>query len=216
MSREEIDMDQGHDVAKKVGKQDPRGSKHDMKRKRGAAEEARAAGSISSNATVKVDSKDGRVKPSQTLHIASSFSLGSPLPSPNKSRSNPFSMSTGTDSAVVNGTADDQSKGPVTPPPKSPTSPHSSRRVVEFRNGDSSDDDPDYSPPVKRKDFGKFTPSPRHSQKVKVLSSTKKLVTKEQLKERARELEEERSKLPIWTGISSRYPYNKHQRANHC
>ena len=102
-------------------------------------------------------------------------------------RQNPFSLPSFPRSSPLNG-------GPLTPPRNDSSLP-SSKRVVQFED-DFSDDDPDYSP-TKRK-ASKF--SPRHSQSPKGISP-KKVNRKDQLESRKRDLEEERRRLPIWTGI---------------
>ena len=103
-------------------------------------------------------------------------------------RQNPFSLPS------FSGAHSPTNGGPVTPQNLSP-SPSSSKKVVQF-DDDISDDDPDYSP-SKRKG-SKF--SPRHSQSPKGISP-KKVNKKDQLESRKRDLEEERRRLPIWTGI---------------
>ena len=103
-------------------------------------------------------------------------------------RQNPFSLPS------FSGTGG-STNGSVIPPQNHSPSALSSKKAVQF-HGDISDDDSDYSP-SKRKG-SKF--SPRHSQSPKGISP-KKVSKKDQLESRKRDLEEERRRLPIWTGI---------------
>ena len=116
-----------------------------------------------------------------------------------RKRKNPFSMAS-------NGTFG----GTVAPPihvPKSSPSSHietsvslPSKKIVQFRDSDDSDDG-EYTPKRKPKEFKLL--SPRHAKLAKAgLSSPKKVENREKLLNKRRELQEEREKLPIWTGLS--------------
>jgi hypothetical protein len=87
---------------------------------------------------------------------------------------------------------------PHTPPAKASSLSPSSKRVIQLNGNDSSGDDSDYVPPTKRNKIQKLS-SPRHSPKA-IFTSPKKL-DREKLSVRRVELEDERRKLPIWTGI---------------
>ena len=197
-------MEDAEYVTQECGKPDTTESNHKRKRKRETGDKHKLADISPLNGSAEVGERDILTKDHPPIENASSFNFGSALMAPPvKLRSNPFSISTINQAASGSEeNAESKYTRPATPPLRSLSSPLSSKKVIELENGEMSDDDPDYSPPVKRKDSGRFPASPRNSQKVKeVIASTKKLATKEHLKERSRELLEERSKLPIWTGI---------------
>ena len=160
----------------------------------------------------------------RTTHVEQS-KIGSPLKgtlsgppetsvssntSPATPRRNPFSLAS----------VKSPFSGANTPPDRRPkdtrensSSPLSSKRVVQFNELDISDDDLDYSPPSKRKGI---LSSPRHTLSPNgTLASPKKVSNREKLSVRKRDLEEERRRLPIWTGILSAFCYLL-QPVNHC
>jgi len=91
----------------------------------------------------------------------------------------------------------DSLEPPQTPPPKSSPQGSPSKRVIQFSEDSSQDNDSDYKPHVKRKKRLNLL-SPRHSQSPKALTTP---VKREELASRKLELEYERKKLPIWTGM---------------
>jgi HrpA-like RNA helicase len=93
----------------------------------------------------------------------------------------------------------------TTPTPKASPILSSPKKTVQVNGDDSSDDDVDYSPPVRRKGFTKFS-SPRHAPKA-LVTSPKKVGNRVKRLNRKEELEEERMKLPIWTGMRSIGPF---------
>jgi hypothetical protein len=77
--------------------------------------------------------------------------------------------------------------------------PDSAKKLVQFIEDVSSDEnDDDYRPNKKRKQFTEPS-SPRHTSKG-LLNSPKK-INRDQLLNRKAELDMERRKLPIWSGI---------------
>lgn len=134
------------------------------------------------------------------------MSNGNSLP-PGTPRSNPFVLpSSGSKTILKNGGTVSIQQNIVTSPPSSPASAQSSlKKTVEFHASDSSEDDQEYSPPKKRKLLGNIS-SPRHSQSPvgkAILASPKKVANREKLLQRRQELQDEREKLPIWSGMAS-------------
>ena len=134
-------------------------------------------------------------------------SLNTPPPSSAQSvdkRQNPFFMSAPKISLLDTTLIPSRSEvNAVTPPPRSPPSSTPTKKTVQFKDSEDSDDS-DFTPKTKRKTRPKLL-SPKHgpspvSPKVAPLSP-KKISTKSKLLDRKRELELERKKLPIWTGI---------------
>jgi hypothetical protein len=181
-----MSTEEEHYVSEKLKKQMRKDEKRDKKRKRNNDEKL----DTSSNGA---DEKTIESIGDKSSHMGlSEGPLAPVVPSENSPkivRQNPFSLPS---LSVAPGPT---SGGPVTQTQNhSPSSP-SSKKVVQF-DDDISDEDPDYSP-SKRKG-SKF--SPRHSQSPKGISP-KKVNKKDQLESRKRDLEEERRRLPIWTGI---------------
>lgn len=118
----------------------------------------------------------------------------------NGQRKNPFSLQpvNGTNSGTSAITDTTASVPTMRTPKASPIMPLS-RRTVQLNRDDSSGDDFDYSPPVRRKGGAKFS-SPRHTPKA-LVTSPKKVGNRVKRLNRKEELEEERMKLPIWTGM---------------
>lgn len=162
---------------------------HGKKRKRQTSPESSKEATENSLQTPPPKSKD----PISLLDSPISLSTG-------KKRINPFS--------ILAQQSDDTSHAnspttPSTPPQKPPLLPSSVKKVVQFEDDDSDDDDFEYIP-SKRKKHGKLQ-SPRTSQSPKSpLTSPKKVSRKDHLEARVKELEYERRKLPIWTGMYSR------------
>ena len=162
-------------------------------------------------------SKEATEKSSKGQHIGNSTknSLQTPPPKskdPISLLDPPISLSTGKKRinpfSILAQQSDDTSHAnspttPSTPPQKPPLLPSSVKKVVQFEDDDSDDDDFEYIP-SKRKKHGKLQ-SPRTSQSPKSpLTSPKKVSRKDHLEARVKELEHERRKLPIWTGMYSR------------
>ena len=181
-----MSTEEDRDVSEKAIKQLVKDEKRDKKRKRNDREKLDTS---SNGADEKTIHSTGGQSPQKR---PSKGPLVSPPLSGNLSkvaRQNPFSMPSSS------GAQDPTDEGLVTQPQNHSPSISSSKKVVQF-DDDISDDDPDYSP-SKRKG-SKF--SPRHSQSPKGISP-KKVNKKDQLESRKRDLEEERRRLPIWTGI---------------
>jgi hypothetical protein len=105
-------------------------------------------------------------------------------------RKNPFvlnALAEHTGNGPVNGT-----EGPTTPPPR----PSTDRKVVQFHDSESSDSE--YTPKRNRK--GLKISSRTDSISKPSIASSKKVSKRDELLNRKRELQEQREKLPIWTG----------------
>lgn len=121
------------------------------------------------------------------------------FPSPTK-RTNPFSMSTENTPTPKRSPPTPTKAGVLTPAPSiSKSTLLSSKRVVQFHGSDDSDDS-EYVPQSKRKESTLLSPHLGKSIKGNLLSP-KKVDNREKLLNRKRELQEEREKLPIWTGM---------------
>jgi hypothetical protein len=187
IAREEVEMstDQDRHVSEKPTKQLLKDEKRDKKRKRNNHEKINTSSNRADEKTIgSIGGKSPQKGPSEEP-LASLALSGNSSKVP---RQNPFSMPSVSEAdGPTNG-------GPVTPPQNHSPSPSLSKKLVQF--DDDISDDSDYSP-SKRKG-SKF--SPRHSQSPKGISP-KKVSKKDQLESRKRDLEEERRRLPIWTGI---------------
>jgi hypothetical protein len=187
MSREEVNMskEEGLVVSEKPSKQLRKDEKRHKKRKHNNIEKLDTfANGADENIIDLIGDKSPQRGPSEGPLLSLALSENSfKVP-----RQNPFSLPS------FSG-AGGSTNGPlITSQNHSPTT-LSSKKAVQFDDG-ISDDDSDYSP-SKRKGL-KF--SPRHSQSPKGISP-KKVSKKDQLESRKRDLEEERRRLPIWTGI---------------
>lgn len=117
----------------------------------------------------------------------------------------PFSIPVASSNAPVNGESAStiqQNSLPTTPPPQTPSSaPSLSKRTVHFHGSVDSSDDEKYSSPKERKLLAN-SPSPRHVSNPKaLLLSPKKIANSQKRAEKKLELQDEREKLPIWTGF---------------
>jgi len=117
-------------------------------------------------------------------------------PSPAK-RKNPFSVLSSDSS---NKSLSPPDKAPMSSPTSQATTPFSSstpKKVIQFQESDSEDGD--FNPKRNRMDFKSL--SPRHAKFPKAgFLSPKKIDTRESLRNKRRQLQAEREKLPIWTG----------------
>jgi hypothetical protein len=188
---------------KKLRKHEKNGKKRKRESREGATRDPEGP---STNGSVihEKDDKGKSGKPSQEEPNTQNVTVTPPpsfLPSPEKQRQNPFALPVIKSPSLAAPSVTNASlEMPVTPPPKPSSLSISVKKVVQFKE-DGSSDDSDYSPRAKRKRLPPMS-SPRHSQSPKGLpASPKKVSTREKLLNRRRELEEERKKLPIWSGI---------------
>jgi hypothetical protein len=174
------------------------------KRKRGASNFenpiSREDGGIASNSTIETERVGGDVV--QTMTPVSNGSIGSSSPAAKplqgEKRMNPFALPSAPSLKATENSLN------LTPPLSSPqvstSTPSPTKKVIQFQD-DDSDDSGQFLHPAKRKVSTEKLSSPRLSQNSKVvLASPKKIPPKVLLLRRKQELEEERKKLPIWSG----------------
>jgi hypothetical protein len=189
-----MSAEEDHDRSEKIGNQS---GKRDKKRKRKTLGVLEVPSNGIHQETAEEKVVDGLSSPQRPILSGSlPFSLSSLSPGTN--RQNPFSLPHIQSPSYVSGAKNESAKLPVTPPQKPSSLTSSPKHVVQLKDDSSDDDDDDdYSPRVKRKGMLKFS-SPRSP---KTHGSPKKVSTRDKLLNRKRDLEEERRKLPIWTGI---------------
>jgi hypothetical protein len=185
----------------KSGKKSKKHEKAKKKRKRERSSKKTKMLESSNQNDIKEDKESG------LMDVVDSSPKASIIRSPDKTRGNPFKMSSPNSPRLTfsspneNGVMDTM----ITPPPQQSPLSTPVKRVVQFKDSDDSDDG-DYSPKTKRKKL--FTRTSTGLNLNNPLSpksahiSPKKISTKEKLLDRKRELELERKKLPIWSGNS--------------
>ena len=187
----------------KVKKKHRHEERHGKKRKRQTTPESskEVAQKSSNGEHVGESANDAYQTPPPTTKDTNPFLDSSRSLSTGKKRINPFSILASQYEDISHATSPTT---PSTPPHKPPSLPSSAKKVVQFNEDDSDDDDDLEYIPSKRKKHGKFH-SPRTPQSPKFsLTSPKKVSRKDHLEARVKELEYERRKLPIWTGICLR------------
>jgi hypothetical protein len=197
MSREETKMitEEDSDVMLNTTRPLHKSDKREKKRKRRSHENDKN----SSNGTINVEESNLDPSLKSALNDLPKVTP-SPKQSPKPRRQNPFSLAGGKSPfSGADDPADSQSNKHVSPPQKlsSPTSP---KKIVQFNEDDITDDDVEYTPPAKRK---ALLTSPRLPLSPNgTFASPKKINNRDKLQIRKRDLEEERRRLPIWTGIA--------------
>jgi hypothetical protein len=200
MSREETEMiaEDDSDVMLNTTRSLHKSDKREKKRKRRSHDKDKN----SPNRTMNVEESNLDPSLKGTLDDLPK-ATPSPIQSPKSSkprRQNPFSLA-GVKSPFsgADDLADSESKKHVSPSQKL-SSPTSSKKIVQFNEDDITDDDVDYTPPAKRK---ALLTSPRLPLSPNgTFASPKKINNRDKLQIRRRDLEEERRRLPIWTGIA--------------
>lgn len=188
------------------------------KRKRGASghENARAKtdSRTTSNNTIETEEDDDEVVQIMTPVSNEALDLSSSKPIEGGKKLNPFRIPSATSVNALKNAS--EMTPPLSSPQVSTVTPSPTKKVIQFHGDDSDDSDQPVVPAKRKISLGKLS-SPRLSQNSKgVLASPRKVPAKEQLLKRKRELEEERRKLPIWSGMLVTDPKADVKHENHC